>query len=273
MEIQATPHNRAGELALEIYRKTLSRITGRSQVLESVQLDGNELKVGSETFDLSRYQRVFVCGAGKASPSMAQGLEGLLGDRVSGGLVATKYGHSVGLRSVREVEAGHPVPDENSLRVGAEMLEFARQCKPDDLVIFVLSGGASALMESLEPGFTLSDIQSLNEDLLRSNKPIHVINAVRATYSKVKAGGLAQAFGCEVVSGDRAHAGAGTGERFAPRRRVGGLTFRSASADSIRKFRDAFHRFGSHSSGDGPRGIAWSVRRNPRVHSGVELSM
>jgi glycerate 2-kinase len=199
MDIQATPHNRAGELALEIYRKTLSRITGRFQVLESVQLHGDELKVGSETFDLSRYQRIFVCGAGKASPSMTQGLEEILGDRISGGLVATKYGHSVGLGSIREVEAGHPVPDENSLRAGVEMLEFAGRCKPDDLVIFALSGGASALMESLDPEFTLADIRSLNQELLRSNRSIHEINAVRATYSKIKAGGLAGAFGCEVL--------------------------------------------------------------------------
>jgi glycerate 2-kinase len=199
MEIQATPYNRAGELALEIYRKTLSRIAGRSLVLESVQIDGDELKVGSETFDLSRYRRVFVCGAGKASPSMAQGLEELLGDRISGGLVATKYRHSVGLGSMREVEAGHPVPDENSLQAGAEMLSFASEVGLGDLVIFVLSGGASAVMESLAPEFTLADIRSLNQELLRSNRPIHEINAVRATYSKIKVGGLAKAFGCEVA--------------------------------------------------------------------------
>jgi glycerate 2-kinase len=93
------------------------------------------------------------------------------------------------------MEAGHPVPDENSLRAGEEMLQLAASIKEGDLVIFLLSGGASALMESPVEGIQLEDLQAINSALLASGATIMTMNAIRSCTSRIKAGGLAKAFG------------------------------------------------------------------------------
>jgi glycerate-2-kinase len=152
------------------------------------------LHVKDFQYDLDRFERVIVAGAGKASAAMAEGIEQLLGDRISEGLIITKYGHSEPLAHCRIIEAGHPVPDENSLRAGREILDLAASVTDRDSVIFLLSGGASALMEAPVEGVSLSDLQAVNEELLACGAPIHAMNAIRARLSRIKGGGLAEAF-------------------------------------------------------------------------------
>ena len=105
------------------------------------------------TYDLHRFRRIFVIGAGKAAAPMCRAVEDLLGDRISQGLAVTKYDH--GLPSgqsaaapspIRIVEAGHPMPDKAGVRAGKEMLALAEQANQDDLLIALLSGGGSALL-------------------------------------------------------------------------------------------------------------------------------
>ena len=78
------------------------------------------------SMDLSRYRRILVVGAGKASGAMARTLEGVLGDRISAGLVVVKDGYTVPTRKIKLVEAGHPIPDERGLRAANEILAVAR---------------------------------------------------------------------------------------------------------------------------------------------------
>ena len=194
MTIQATPHNRAGELALEIYRRTLEECRGDALVRQHVRLDGDILHIRDLQYKLADYDRVIVAGAGKASAAMAQGIEEILCDRIAEGLIVTKYAHSQPLAHCRTMEAGHPVPDENSLLAGQAMLELAASVTEGDLVIFLLSGGASALMEAPVEGVTLGDLQTVNQELLASGATIYAINAIRARLSRIKGGGLAVAF-------------------------------------------------------------------------------
>ena len=194
MRMSATPHNRAGELALEIYRRTLEECRGDRLVERHVRLDGDVLRIDGLDYDLRDYDRVIVAGAGKASVAMAQGIEGILGDRISEGLIVTKYGHGDPLAHCRIVESGHPVPDENSLLAGSAMLELAASVTERDLLVFLLSGGASALMEAPVEDVSLKDLQEVNEELLSSGATIYAINAIRARLSKIKGGGLAVAF-------------------------------------------------------------------------------
>lgn len=194
MNLVAHPNSKAAGLALEIYRRTLEEVRGDRLVQSQVWLEGNQLNVDDIVLNLDDYKRIVVAGAGKASVAMAQGLESILGDRIKEGLIVTKAGHSDALSVCRAIEAGHPIPDESSLVAGQEMLALAARTEQDDLVLFCLSGGASALMESPVDGISLVDLQTVNRVLLASGASIATFNAIRARLSRIKAGGLARAF-------------------------------------------------------------------------------
>ncbi|MGV3614396.1 MAG: glycerate kinase type-2 family protein [Fimbriimonas sp.] len=194
MPVFATPHGAASEVALQIYERVLDAVRADRLIEAAVQREGDLLFVQGRPYDLSAYRRILVAGAGKASVSMAQALKGILGDRLADGQIVTKAGHGEPVEGVEVVEAAHPVPDQTSLDAGRRLLEFAAGAKTDDLVIFLLSGGASALAEAPVEGITLEDLQSTNRALLASGADITLMNAVRSRVSRIKAGGLARAF-------------------------------------------------------------------------------
>ncbi|MEZ0324335.1 MAG: glycerate kinase [Fimbriimonas sp.] len=194
MLIQASPKNRASELALQIYKQVLGRVRGDFLVHQTVQRVGSELFIQGHRIDLSAFARVLVCGAGKASIAMAHGLSEVLGDHCGGGLIVTKEGHAEPVAGLAVIEAGHPVPTQASLDAGQRMLEFAAQTDEADLVLFLLSGGASSLMEAPIEGIELEDLIQANERLLGSGQDIRAINAIRSQLSRSKGGGLARAF-------------------------------------------------------------------------------
>ncbi|EIM27615.1 glycerate kinase type-2 family protein [Microvirga lotononidis] len=141
--------------------------------------------------------RTIVLGAGKASARMAAAFEEAW-TRAGGiceGLVVTRYGHAVPTRSVEIVEAAHPVPDEAGLKAAGRILTLAREAGPDDLVVCLMSGGASALLSLPAEGVTLADKQDLNRALLKSGAPIGEMNLVRKSLSAIKGGRLAAAIG------------------------------------------------------------------------------
>jgi len=148
-----------------------------------------------ESMDLSRARRILVVGAGKASGAMAQALEGVLGDRISAGLVVVKDGYTAPTRKIRLLEAGHPIPDERGLRAANEILAVARSAGADDLVIVLISGGGSALAPCPAPPITLEEKQALTRLLLAAGANINELNAVRRHCSLFKGGRLARAAG------------------------------------------------------------------------------
>ncbi|MBZ0221089.1 MAG: glycerate kinase [Candidatus Methylomirabilis sp.] len=150
------------------------------------------LKVKNASVGLKKGGRVFVIGAGKGAPSMARAVEGLLGNRISGGLVVTKYGHSLPLKRIEVMEAGHPIPDRNGLLAAERMIKTAEGAGEDDLVIFLLTGGASALLPAPADGITLKEKQAISRLLINSGASINEINAVRKHLSRLKGGRLAE---------------------------------------------------------------------------------
>ena len=191
------PTTLAGRAALEIYGEVLAQVRADRLVSAAVRRAGDILFVQDSAFDLNHYDQVLVCGAGKASADMAAALADLLGDRLAGGLVVTKSGAAEGV--IRVVPGSHPIPGESSLAAGEKMLEFAAQTTERDLVLFCLSGGASALMEALLPGISLVDLQATTETLLKAGADIRTLNAARVRLSRIKGGGLARAFRAQVV--------------------------------------------------------------------------
>lgn len=136
--------------------------------------------------------RTVVVGAGKASAAMAAALEAHWPGELSG-LVVTRYGHAVPTRRIEVVEAAHPVPDAAGERAAARILALVEGLGPDDLVLALVSGGASALLALPAPGITLAEKQAVNRALLKSGASIAEMNCVRKHLSRVKGGRLAAA--------------------------------------------------------------------------------
>jgi len=184
-----------------VFRAGLARVDPLGMMERVLDLTGDILRVTTETethaYDLSRYRRIIVLGAGKASARMALGLERLLGDRLWGGSIAVKEGYTEPLSRLTLLPAGHPVPDARSLRAARAVLDLAAAAGPDDLVIVLLSGGGSALLAAplLAPGhtLTLADKQAVTRALLASGADIHDVNRVRKKLSAIKGGRLARA--------------------------------------------------------------------------------
>ncbi len=144
--------------------------------------------------------RTLVVGAGKAAAAMARAVE----DHWSGdlsGLVITRYGHGVPCQRIEVVEASHPVPDAAGLTGAKRILERVSEATADDLVIVLMSGGASALLTLPAGDITLEEKQEVNRALLRSGATISEMNCVRKHLSAIKGGRLAQAAnGARVVT-------------------------------------------------------------------------
>ncbi len=135
--------------------------------------------------------RVVLVAAGKAAWQMAKAAYDCLGDRIDSGVVVTKYDHVMGpIANFICHEAGHPVPDKNSFEATDDALDAVADLKPEDIVLFLLSGGGSALFEKpLVPGEVLQDITG---QLLACGADIVEINTIRKRLSAVKGGRFAK---------------------------------------------------------------------------------
>ncbi|TVQ19391.1 MAG: DUF4147 domain-containing protein, partial [Spirochaetaceae bacterium] len=184
--------------ALEsIFAAALDRVDPVRMVEECVRLDGDSLTVTAGTtarFDLSRFDRIIVVGAGKAGARMAAGIESVLGDRIADGVVAVKHGHTGPLRRIELIEAGHPVPDEMSVEAARRICALADSADESTLVLVLISGGGSALLtlpyQDANPAITLDDIQETTQLLLDSGAPIQDINTLRKHLSGISGGRL-----------------------------------------------------------------------------------
>jgi hydroxypyruvate reductase len=184
---------RARKHALEIFRASLAAADPSEAVARSVSFDGRRLTVAKRSYDLTKFDRVQILGAGKASRAMAQSLERILGRRISGGLVNVPDGGDAPLRRVKLNAASHPVPDSRGEAGSRRILEIAKAAGPGDLLLCAISGGASALMPLPAPPLTLEGKQAITKRLLASGATIHEMNIVRKHLSLIKGGQLALA--------------------------------------------------------------------------------
>lgn len=143
--------------------------------------------------------RTVVIGAGKGAAQLARAFEEAWDGPVEG-IVLTRYGYAAECRSLRVLEAAHPVPDAAGEAATAEILTLLADLTEEDLVVALITGGGSALLAAPPDGLTLADEQALNEALLASGAPIGAMNAIRKQVSRVKGGRLAAATRAPVVS-------------------------------------------------------------------------
>jgi len=185
--------------AQAVFRAGVDAADPRRAVEAHVTFDGERLTVasvhGTAQVAVPRpgMGEIWVVGAGKGSAPMAQALENVLGDRISGGLVCVKDGHGAPTKRIEIREASHPVPDARGVEAASQIVDLVRGAREDDLVLSVLSGGGSALLTLPSEGVSLDDLQGLTQELLSCGASIDEINTLRKHVSRVKGGRLAQA--------------------------------------------------------------------------------
>jgi glycerate 2-kinase len=176
-----------------IWTAALQSANPETAIRKIVKNKGAFLQIGRRRFYFDRFRKLWVLGAGKAAAAMGQSMEKVLGRHLAGGLLVTKYGHSLPLKKLKVFEASHPLPDKQSLEAASRISTFIdEQIESEDLVICLLSGGASALMVSPAEAISLADKLECTRLLMNSGADIFELNAVRKHLSKIKGGGLAQ---------------------------------------------------------------------------------
>lgn len=174
--------------ALSIFHAGVNAVKPDRFIPHFVKTDQDLLHLGDIRIDLNATGRIIVVGGGKASAFMAQQLEAILGSRISSGVIVTKEGHGLPLNKITCLEAGHPVPDKYGIDGARKIALQLQQLEENDLVIALISGGASALIADVPSELSLEDMQQLNHMLLSSGADISEINIVRKHLSTLKGG-------------------------------------------------------------------------------------
>lgn len=200
MQIGVT-HPRVRTLLRRLYAAGLRAANPSEAISRHVTREGKVLRVGRWRYDLhNKKARILVVGAGKASAGMALALERLLGRWLDGGLVVVKHGQTVPTKRIRLLGAGHPLPDRAGQRASNRILALVDDLTTADLLIVLLSGGASSLLPAPVPGVTLPNKRRITEQLLKCGASIQEANTVRKHLSMIKGGRLAAATKARVVS-------------------------------------------------------------------------
>lgn len=178
---------------LEILEAALEAADPETAVRRHLAIEEGRLAAGDVSLDLRDVDRVLVVAAGKAAPGMVRAAEQALGEHMSLGIGVTARGTALPADTrTRLYEAGHPLPDPAGLMATRHIARLLDGTTPRDVVIALISGGASALLEMPAGRIPLVDLQAATSALLASGAPIEAINTVRTHISAVKGGRLAR---------------------------------------------------------------------------------
>lgn len=176
----------------EIIKSAIDSAKPAGLFKKKICFTNNLLCVNGLSYELSRYKNIYVVGAGKASAGMAESLENIIGDRITCGLVSVNEKGKSECKKIRIIEASHPVIDQRSKNAAEKIIKICSEAGENDLVICLISGGGSSLIEKLPPEISVNDYINFNEDLIKCGADIIEINTVRKKLSLIKGGKLAQ---------------------------------------------------------------------------------
>jgi glycerate 2-kinase len=190
------PHNLAGEMrdkAQHLYQYALAEASVDKAFSRHVSCERGVLRISEDLYDLNSYGRVFVVSIGKAAHAMVEALQNQAGDMFDG-IIAGPATDTPQLRGFRYFRGGHPLPNQESIHAGHAILKSLGALDAASLVIFLLSGGGSSMVEKpIDDEISLADLISTYAALVLSGAPIAEINAIRKHLSAVKGGRLAAA--------------------------------------------------------------------------------
>ena len=183
---------KARELALKSLESALNAVDSKQIIRSKLLLKNSTLHIDKCSFDLKKIKNVYVIGGGKASGSMAEALEQILGSHIKNGLVNVPRGSKNKAEVTKFHEASHPIPDEAGVDGTRRMLKIAEQAKENDLIICLISGGGSSLMPLPRGEISIADKKEITNALLKCGATINEINTIRKHISDFKGGWLAK---------------------------------------------------------------------------------
>jgi len=172
----------------ELFSAALEAVDPARAVKGAVQRNGDQIEIAGEALEPGA--RLVVLAVGKAAGTMAQALEAVAGDRIAAGLVVVPDGLAVNLEHMTLRETAHPIPDERCESAGQMAIDLVAGARPDDVLLAMISGGASSLLSCPVEAVTLSDLANTTNRLLQGGAEIEELNAVRKHLSRLAGGRL-----------------------------------------------------------------------------------
>ncbi|TLP36962.1 glycerate kinase type-2 family protein [Arcobacter arenosus] len=173
----------------KIYFKALNKVKAKSIIKDNISLEKNILTISNEKIDLNKFNNLYIFGVGKAAFSMAKECENIIGKKIKGGfIVSTSKGN---LNYLKHFTSTHPDVTTKSEDAANKLIDNVKKLKKNDYFIFLLSGGASAMIEKPILGLSLEDFIKASSSLLTSGIDIKALNTIRKSISQVKGGKLA----------------------------------------------------------------------------------
>ncbi|MBM3291708.1 glycerate kinase [Candidatus Bathyarchaeota archaeon] len=188
---------------LDVLEFVLECIDPIKLIKNQIKIDGSLLKINNVFYNLDNYDRIFVLGGGKAGDTMALAIEKIIGERITKGIINVPYERSKNceLNKIFLIGASHPKPDSNSVYGVTLMLDAISNITERDLIIFLISGGASSLITLPVEDITLEDYQDIIDILLKKGVNIEDLNIVRKHLDKIKGGKILEyCYPAEVLS-------------------------------------------------------------------------
>lgn len=177
----------------KIIRDALKAVDPFYLISSQLKIEKNFLHIKNQVFDLNHFDNIHVLGAGKGAVSLFKGLETVMGDRISGGIIISVKTQAFYHPTVKFYPGSHPVPSPQSLCAGEAVTDYIKnKVGPKDLIIFLVTGGASSLMAVPLPPVKLEDKIEITKLLLASGASINEINCTRKHLSTLKGGRLAE---------------------------------------------------------------------------------
>lgn len=178
------------KLLQDIYFTALNKVKAKNTIADNISIDKNYLKIVDKKIPLKTFNNLFIFAVGKAAFDMAKKSEEILKDHIKGGVVISNKDQK--LKFLDNYQSSHPILTQKSIDSADHLIKKMKSLKKDDFYIFLLSGGASAMIEKPMDGLNLDDFKKISKALIGSGIDISALNSIRKSISKVKGGKLAK---------------------------------------------------------------------------------
>jgi len=176
--------------AIAVFNTAVNAVKPAVAISAYLILENGKLFVHGKPVEIAEASRLYLLSVGKAAAAMAQETEKIMGEKLAGGLVVTKYDHALPLKHCTVIEASHPVPDDNGVQAAHAIKKLLTKLTSGDVLLCMISGGASALIADIAEGISLADLQQLSRLLLGCGASIDEINSIRKHICVLKGGQL-----------------------------------------------------------------------------------
>ena len=194
-------NQKARSISLLAFKEALRAVDPSFCLRSAVKMSGDRIRVNEFSLSLSRFKRIVIVSVGKASSSMLKTALDILGDHDIQGILVVPKGQKIP-RFDKRIEvffAGHPLPDEEGIRAGERVISIVKSMQENELLVCLISGGASAMLPAPPSSIPLRDKTFVTSGLIRSKATIREINTVRRHLSRIKGGRLAEMCHASVI--------------------------------------------------------------------------